>query len=337
MKFYNNKRIKDCSIVDYITSKDWNITDSKDGADLVLSMLEYHIKHMSRHGTDILGSKQYKYGIDNFSKLKNFNKDQEVWMPNFISYQGITLSHNNSIAYIDRGKPKTIVVASGGSWILSLYRNKLEHQYQWMFEDFKDYNIISVVEDVSRTFTNPLLYDSCLYAGINNELNSIEKLADYIKELIPNTEYNVVADCKNGHSSCMLAYYLNATRVLIQSGTTTCNYNVFHNNISNDAGEFRIDDFFQSSLEMTFRNIAFCKNVPQHLTHINSIATHMPGTEFTYIHHADDSEFKHHIDGVDESIKNISKSSVNDTNYTHGQHYITTELRKSGMFTRYFS
>ena len=42
MKFYNNKGIDNCSIVDYITSKDWNITDSKDGADLVLAMLEYH-------------------------------------------------------------------------------------------------------------------------------------------------------------------------------------------------------------------------------------------------------------------------------------------------------
>jgi len=335
MKF---KSIHSCDITNSIINKDWNFANNKDSVEFAIAMQKYHIKYKS---STYVTNEQRQVCIDNFDKLKNIDNLHLEY-----SLRNATLDKDMSVAYIDRGKPKTIVVISGGSWLLTLYRNAIEHQESWMLDEFTDYNVISIVEDISRAHRNPVLYDSCLYNGINDELNSIEKVANYIKQLIPNTEYNIIADCKNGHSSCMLAYYLNASRVLVQSGTSTCEYNNVLNNYNNNSkqskfvlaeyNEYNIDDYFNISFEVVLRNIAFCNNVPTHLKSINSIAKEMPGTEFTYIHHANDVGFNYYIDLVDNSIANITKSAIDTTPHTHGDHYITLELRRSGFFAKYF-
>lgn len=331
MNFYYNDATN-CDIVDYITDKDWDFSNNQQSVDFCDAMNKFKLKHIN-NDANISTSLQLKHCIENFSDLKDIDN---LWLPQ--EHIDAEQDQNLIVSYINRDKPKTIVAISGGSWLLSLTRNSIEHQYSWMLDHFKEYNVISIVEDVRRSYTNPVLYDSCLYNGINDELNSPEKVAEYIKKLIPNTEYHVVADCKNGHSSCMLAYYLDATSVVVQSGTTTCD-NEFV--LSNERfkpveNRYNILSFWDIPFEIALRTIAFCKDVPTHLRSINSIARAMPNTEFSYIHHVNDHGFKFYIDQIDSSLSNITMTVIKRTAYTFGDHYITLELRTNGWFDNYF-
>ena len=319
MRFESNNT---CDVTDHIVNKDWNFVNNKESIEFSNLAQQYHIKYMS---STYVTNEQRQICLDNFSSIKNINS---LYLQE--SLNNATLDQNNSVAYIDRGKEKTIIAISGGSWLLALSRNAIEHQYSWMFKEFSDYNIISIVEDVKRSQRNPVLFDSCLYKGINDRIDSIEKLAEYIKDLIPNTEYNIVSDCKNGHSSCLLAEKLNASKVLIQSGTSTSIP------IYTDNKKHNIEDYFFIEFEMSLRNIAFCKDIPRHLTTINSIANAMPDTKFTYVHHVNDIGFKPYIDLVDDSVTNVTKIGIETTPHTYSDHYITLELRRSGFFVDYF-
>ena len=333
MKFYH-PTVTDCSIVDYITSKDWSFANSKQAIDFYTEMNKFNIKHMAYDNDEQLTANQRQYCVDNFDKIQDID---QLMYPSH--HENAIQDQNLAVSYIDRGKPKTIVAVSGGSLLLQLTRNSIEHQLSWMLDHYTDYNVISIVDDVRRSHRNPVLYDSCMYKGINDDLDSPEKLANYIKQLIPNTEYNVIADCKNGHSSCMLAYHLNATRVLVLSGTTTCDPDV----VFSDPFYTPVDDkynmlnFFQTPFEVALRNIAFCKYIPDKLVSISSIATAMPNTEFTYVFHVDDRGFKLYRDKLDTSMSNINMRGIRNTAYTFGSHYITLELRKSGQLDLYFS
>lgn len=333
MKFYH-PTVTDCSIVDYITSKDWSFANSKQAIDFYTEMNKFNIKHMAYDNDEQLTANQRQYCVDNFDKIQDID---QLMYPSH--HENAIQDQNLAVSYIDRGKPKTIVAVSGGSWLLQLNRNIIEHQLSWMLDHYTDYNVISIVDDVRRSHRNPVLYDSCMYKGINDDLDSPEKLANYIKQLIPNTEYNVIADCKNGHSSCMLAYHLNATRVLVLSGTTTCDPDVvfsdpFYTPVD---GKYNMLNFFQTPFEVALRNIAFCKYIPDKLVSISSIATAMPNTEFTYVFHVDDRGFKLYRDKLDTSMSNINMRGIRNTAYTFGSHYITLELRKSGQLDLYFS
>jgi len=333
MKFYH-PTVTDCSIVDYITSKDWSFANSKQAIDFYTEMNKFNIKHMAYDNDEQLTANQRQYCVDNFDKIQDID---QLMYPSH--HENAIQDQNLAVSYIDRGKPKTIVAVSGGSWLLQLNRNIIEHQLSWMLDHYTDYNVISIVDDVRRSHRNPVLYDSCMYKGINDDLDSPEKLANYIKQLIPNTEYNVIADCKNGHSSCMLAYHLNATRVLVLSGTTTCDPDVvfsdpFYTTVD---GKHNMLNFFQTPFEVALRNIAFCKYIPDKLVSISSIATAMPNTEFTYVFHVDDIGFKLYRDELDTSMSNINMRGIRNTAYTFGNHYITLELRNSGQLDLYFS
>ena len=333
MKFYH-PTVTDCSIVDYITSKDWSFANSKQAIDFYTEMNKFNIKHMAYDNDEQLTANQRQYCVDNFDKIQDID---QLMYPSH--HENAIQDQNLAVSYIDRGKPKTIVAVSGGSWLLQLTRNSIEHQLSWMLDHYTDYNVISIVDDVRRSHRNPVLYDSCMYKGINDDLNGPEKLANYIKQLIPNTEYNVIADCKNGHSSCMLAYHLNATRVLVLSGTTTCDPDVvfsdpFYTTVD---GKHNMLNFFQTPFEVALRNIAFCKYIPDKLVSISSIATAMPNTEFTYVFHVDDIGFKLYRDELDTSMSNINMRGIRNTAYTFGNHYITLELRNSGQLDLYFS
>jgi hypothetical protein len=333
MKFYH-PTVTDCSIVDYITSKDWSFANSKQAIDFYTEMNKFNIKHMAYDNDEQLTANQRQYCVDNFDKIQDID---QLMYPSH--HENAIQDQNLAVSYIDRGKPKTIVAVSGGSWLLQLTRNSIEHQLSWMLDHYTDYNVISIVDDVRRSHRNPVLYDSCMYKGINDDLNGPEKLANYIKQLIPNTEYNVIADCKNGHSSCMLAYHLNATRVLVLSGTTTCDPDVVFSNpfYTTVDGKHNMLNFFQTPFEVALRNIAFCKYIPDKLVSISSIATAMPNTEFTYVFHVDDIGFKLYRDELDTSMSNINMRGIRNTAYTFGNHYITLELRNSGQLDLYFS
>lgn len=319
MRFTSNNS---CDIVKRIVNKNWNFLNDQESIEFSNLAQQYHIKYMS---STYVTNEQRQICLDNFNNIKNINS---LYLQNTLEHA--TLDQDMSVAYINRGKEKTIVAISGSSWLLALSRNAIEHQYSWMLDEFTDYNIISIVEDVKRSQRNPVLFDSCMYKGINDNIDSIEKVATYIKDLIPNTEYNIVSDCKNGHSSCLLAEKLNASKVLIQSGSTTSSPMYAEDKIHD------IEEYFHIAFELSLRNLAFCKEIPSHLRSINNIAKAMPDTQFTYVHHVNDVGFKSYIDLVDDSIANITKVGIESTSHTYSDHYITLELRRSGFFVNYF-
>lgn len=338
MKFFSGNRDAECDIVSSIVRKDWDFSNDKHAVEFEMAMQNYYIEYIDN---TYLTKSQRQTAIENFADL---NIITDLYLPE--TFEGATLDQRNCVAYINRGKPKTIVAVSGGSWALSVCRGALEHQYSWMLNEFEEYNVISIVEDLSRSYTNPILYDSCLYKGINNKINSTQKLADYITTIMPNTEYHLVADCKNGHSTAMLAHYLKASRVLIQSGVTHCDYRRLLKQ-HNVEGKYELELWNQISFQLLFRQMEFCRGIPENLQSINSIARNhsvtpqlagtkaMPECKFTYIHHENDLGFKDYIDLVDESI--IEKIAIQTTPHTFGDHYITLELRQSGFFTEFFS
>ena len=174
MKFYysTRKHFKTrCPIIEHISYNDWNFEDSNQSIDFFNAMNQFNIKYMSSF-PDQVTTEQRQYAIDNFDNLKNIDK-----LMHSSEHKNAIQDHNNTVSYIDRGKDKTIIVVSGGSWLLQLARNSLEHQSSWMLDHYTDYNVISIVDDIERSYRNPVLYDSCLYDGINDELNSPQKMA----------------------------------------------------------------------------------------------------------------------------------------------------------------
>lgn len=332
MEFFSRNRDTNCEIVSSLINRDWDFSDNKQGVEFEMSMQKYYIKYID--GT-VLTKEQRQTAIDNFESL---NSITDVHLAETLS--GAEFDHNKCVAYINRGKPRTIIAVSGGSWPLNVCRNSVEHQYSWMLNEydkdnvFQEYNVISIVEDPSRSFINPILYDSCLYKGINQELDSTYKLSEYIEKLIPNTEYHLVADCKNGHSTAMLAYHLQARSLLIQSGVSHCDYNRILKQYDTD-GKYELELWGDISFQLLFRQMQFCNDIPERLLSINNIASCMPNCKFSYVYHEDDIAFKDYIDNVNGRL--IEKTAVKSTPHTFGNHYITLELRRSGFFRNHFS
>ena len=151
MKFYH-PTVTDCSIVDYITSKDWSFANSKQAIDFYTEMNKFNIKHMAYDNDEQLTANQRQYCVDNFDKIQDID---QLMYPSH--HENAIQDQNSAVSYIDRGKPKTIVAVSGGSWLLQLTRNSIEHQLSWMLDHYTDYNVISIVDDVRRSHHNPVL------------------------------------------------------------------------------------------------------------------------------------------------------------------------------------
>lgn len=323
----NNTLISRSSIVE----RDWDFSNNQHAIEFELLMQEYHMYAHEKGKVSHYNPRQRKVAIAGFNTLQNIRpllqKDDDL--------DNTSVEHNNCVVYIDKGKPDTIVTVSAGNWVNAITRNALEHQNSWMLNEFDEYNVISIVEDNARVARNPILYDSCLYQGISDELDSIEKLSTYLKQLIPNTKYHIVADCKNGHSACILAHAMDASSALIQSGITHCNYPQEMLEENNRNTKYEIDTWSDLNFQVQLKQIQFCKDVPVELTSINNIAKVTPSCNFTYIHHNEDAGLMNYIDTLQEE-SNVTKIGIDTTRYTYGNHYITLELRKSKWFLEYF-
>lgn len=329
MKFYDHN--VDCNISDTITATDWDIFDQTQSRDLSLLLRKYYLKHCQEN-------EYMQYSFDAFQNLKYLNSKNEVHFT-LNDIPDLKLDQRSCVAFANRNKPKTIVALNGGSWIRDLYMDGgSEHQYHWLFRDMfeKQFNIISIAEDPRRSYTNPILYDSCFYNGINSDIDSLSDMCDYIQALIPSEEYYVIADCKNGHSASVLAYFLDATKVFIHSGITTSNTKVVKDIYYNDSDECFIKSYFQIPVEVMLRHEAFAHDLPNELTSINNIAKTMPYTKFMYMYHNQDKSITPHVDNIVES-NNVTKKGIDTTAYTLSDHYIMSEIRKSGYVHSFFN
>ena len=318
----------------WLNQRDWDFTDNQQGFEFEILMQELYSRlwdnnNMRSH----YNPRQRRTAIRNIKQLPNI---KSLMWPE--QYTHASTDQNNSIIYLDRGKPDTIVNLSSGSWVNTVTRNLLEHQLGWTFDRLGDYNVISIIEDYSRTADNPILYDSCMYKGISYEIDTTTKLVEYIKNLIPNTNYHIVSDCKNGHSSCIIAHELGASRVLVQSGITHCHWESeltkFNRDFNNNLPHiYHWDDFI---FQVLLRQMNFCKDMPEEFKSLNSIAEVTPDCEFTYAYCDGNTSMPQYIDSVYETT-NVNKVSIAPTPYTFDNHFITMELEKSGWFANYFN
>lgn len=326
MKFFHHNQ--SCSVINQLTNKNWNFLDNTQACEFSILARQFWQKYYP-------AQPHVDYSLDNFDKIPQVNRQLSNRL---MQIDGIQKDLNNCCVYIDRGKSKTIVVVNSPNWYEQLYNDTgPEHKSSWFLEDsqFEDYNIISIVEDITRVYDNPVLYDSLYYCGINYNINSLPKLALYINKLINTKEYYVVGDCKNGHSSALLAYYLNASKVIISSGVSDIDFSFIQQKYMNEVGEYFLEAYWQIPFEIMLRTIAFGKHIPAELHSINSIAKKMPHAKFMYAHHENDTTFPEWIDMVDSNI--VTKVSVKDSPYTFGNHYINIELYKAGHYLRFFN
>ena len=341
MKFYSNRDPSTGSLFvngesydrAWLLERDWDFADNQQGVEFELLMHDYFIDEWNNHNKSMYNPRQRSLAIHGLHRLPNIKK---LMYPEF--YTNVSTDQNNSVLYIDRGKPDTLISLSSGSWVNTVTRNLLEHQVGYMLDKVTDYNVISIIEDYTRTVDNPILYDSCMYDGINYEINSTTKLVEYIKNLIPNTNYHILADCKNGHSSCLIAHELGASRVLIQSGISNCEYEQELKQFSRVEFDNRYNLYEWNDLrfQVLLRQMHFCKDIPDKFKSINSIAEVTPNCEFTYVYCDKDDSLYRYIDSVTDT-ENVNKVPLAPTAYTFGNHYITIELENSGYFDRYFS
>lgn len=326
MKFWHDNQ--SCEVINQLTSKNWNFLDNTHAHNFSILARQFWQKYYEPRD-------MVEYSLDNFNKIPQVNRQLS---DRLLRINNIQRDLNNCCVYINRGKAKTIVVVNSPNWYEQLYNDTgPEHKSSWFLEDsqFEDYNIISLVEDITRVHDNPILYDSLYYCGINYNINSLPKLALYINKLFDTKEYYVVGDCKNGHSSALLAYYLNASKVIISSGVSDIDCSFVQSKFMNEVGEYLLDGYWQIPFEIMLRTIAFGKHIPAELHSINSIAKKMSHAKFMYAHHENDTTFSEWIDMVDGSI--VNKVSIKDSPYTFGNHYINIELYKSGHYFRFFN
>ena len=331
MKFVNFNNVK-CNYADMLCKEVWNFSDDKQGVEFVKLFLNYKISNGYSNDKEL-------NALENFNKLKNFNNTGKLFFSSDVD--GVVNTQDNCVSYIDRGKDKTIVAISGGSWMLSLYQDQgIEHQYAWMFDDdnFNDYNIISLVEHPKRAFTNPMLYDSCMYDGINDELNNLNDVCDFIKTLIPNQQYYLISDCKTTHACALMSYYLNAHAVFMSSGATHSNYQkvLYSFTTPIESSFVDINNADDIGFELCIRQQHFTKKLPKYLKCVNSIASKMPETKFEYVYHKDDKTFYKYINHIQNS-SNVNVYGIDDTPYCYGKHYIVIQLRSDATIANFFN
>tara|TARA_R110002124_G_C8960236_1_gene514009 strand:+ start:122 stop:1231 length:1110 start_codon:yes stop_codon:yes gene_type:complete len=219
-----------------ILSKQWNITDPVDGHQLFLLMIRSDLEYDSVLGhkihTDSMknayhnmlsGSSNGDYLPEDF---KNRLSDERYVGQN----DDVVTLLAQQVMLLDRGSDKTIVIINNhSSWITDLWGDDPTlsmtnmHKEQWLFRHtfFKDFNIISITEDLTRMSDNPLLYPNQLFEGISTDINTLDKLVDFIKDTIPSKDYHVYTSCRYGFTGSIVGGKLNAKTVFMNHSITS--------------------------------------------------------------------------------------------------------------------
>lgn len=324
----------------YLTSRSWDLLDPKDGHELYMMRCKQDIEF----GTSPAEEKSLLYSMENFdnlTKLKSrwnndeFKHHQPDWQ---CDYQG-------DVLWRDRGKDKTIVVVTHhGQWssALNLPNNQFydHNEFSWLGNTkfgFDDFNWISLKEHEGSAHVNPMIYPTSFYGGINQELNSIQKVSEYVKNKFPGNEFYVISDCKTGHSSAILASMLSATKLLLCSGTTTMDSDYLGFKVLGDDNKLRTNDLLSLGFIMYVRSVLHKDKFDADMIDLNSIARCNPQMQIQAFYHVNDHQMRKFIDIIDTGLPNIDVIDIPDTQFTHRNHHIIAEVRRKKYIHKFFN
>ena len=236
IKFTSYHKWSEDSATHQILSKKWALTNIKEMRtffDLQQSaFIEYSDRFNELHKPHADAIK-----IMNQRRINRYLPDEFYSNANQNKIQGFSKSDlNNCVLWEDKNKPTTIVIINNhASWQEALYgnihgTNKQNgsdlHYYAWLTRNVHwlkksdQFNLISITEDLRRIEKNPLVYPSYFMDGISDKLNTVEKMATYIKSIF-DTEFIVYNTCKNAMVGALLAEQLNAKGCFIEDGSTS--------------------------------------------------------------------------------------------------------------------
>lgn len=317
----------------YMLNREWNFSDDAQAREFSELYRKHMLAPVDRDGhAEQRIHRVWRACTENFEDLKDYGKRMPPHED--LQQKGMQLDLDNTVCYVDRGKPTTVVAMGGGGWYKTLYEQRgLDHQDLWAITDkgSEDYNIVSVRENVDRCYRNPIAYDSCYYQGLSDEMPSLPEFADYVRSLFPNTEYYVIGDCKHGHSTALFAYYLNASKVFLHSPITSLEFDDIKDLWQRDeTGAHEISHFHDTTFGCWFTSIMFADIIPQELKRTQNIIDRMSDTRWCFWYHSEDTEFLPHAKHITPS-KNVEVNYTNNQKYTLNSHHITNYLRKYGI------
>lgn len=330
-RFFSEKQI-DKNNTNKIVYKDWDFSNDKISCEFSHEYRNHIFKSLQPSDHSYA---QMKYCLQNFHKLKTFTADNKV----HISIdRDCTKEYHNTVAFINRGKKKTIISLGGGSWYKTLYMQAgLDHISAWLFDAApKDYNVISFREQIERCYVNPVVYDSFFYKGFHDSYPSLLSMANYIKSVFPESDFYVVGDCKLGHSAALLTYYLSAKKCFLHSAVTTIKEEDLNQLFwRNKVGDYHIDLYHFISFEVLIRSLYFTNYIPQDLLRVQDIIDRMPNCQFCFYYHKEDTEFLTHT----KFIKNRNNTRIvytDDKRSTLKNHFILPFLKKHNIIINFF-
>jgi hypothetical protein len=317
-----------------VIGRDWDFSIDSQALEFSILFREHILS-----GLDI-GEKRYKKikaTIDDFELLKNFSAHSPLHQTT--RRDNCIRAYDNTVAYMDRGKKKTVVALSGGSWYKTLHDNAgLDHTTHWAFDDLdkNEFNVISFREQVERSYKNPVVYDSHYYNGFHDAVPNLKSMAEYIESLFPGSEYYVIGDCKLGHSAALLSHFLSARKCFLHSAVTTVVEDDLKDILlKNDSGDYYVDLYQYVSFEVLLRALYFADQIPEDLNTVQKIITQMPQCEFCFLYHSEDPEFLIHANLINTAV-NVKKYITSDTTYSLHNHVLLNYLRKFNIVNSFF-
>lgn len=157
---------------------------------------------------------------------EEFVSDSILWS-DVKDFKGLNGKYNNKIMYTNRNKSKTVVILNNHlTWYEALNSNFAKnlidlHLLKFVNSSIKNYNFLTVTEDLTRINKNCMMYPSYFMEGVSDTLPSINAIIDEIKLIVPADEFYVYASCKNTLPSSILAGELGASKLYIQHGATS--------------------------------------------------------------------------------------------------------------------
>lgn len=322
---YHESEINDIkrTIVPLMEHRAWDPLDSKDAHEFAFLM---HTILDRRCGVDAL--EKFEVLPDFINRTKHQLRNNKGWHH----------CHNSDVMYLNLSRKKTIISFSGIEWTKSLVQEyPYMHSYRWMEKlihtDYKDFNLLSFSEDISRAYKNPLIYESYYYEGINEKVPSLRHMANLAIDMFPDSEYYIIADCKNAHAAAIFASFVHAKKCLLISPVTDINIDYLYNESIDANNKIGIRTTSGIRFQLLLRALAFCSGIPKHFENVYEVAKISPDTDFRIAVHKDDDDF-FKFPLYDNSLSNLSIDLIDNTSQVH---YIVPELQKNGYIQKYFN
>lgn len=328
--------------VEQITGREgWNLADDHDMILFYVCQQKSYIEYQNLTGAL---RDEHKEAIELF-----LNSDSKYFVPDwFDDYPSDNNKHmihdmRGDVIYWDKGSDKTIVVLNNHlTWLETVYRGKHTrshlHYYNWLSTatETKDYNFISLTEDVTRANKNPLAYPSWFMNGANDQLDSIKKISDYVKSIFPNSEYYVYSPCKNAMAGAALSSELKAKKCFVEHGITGFTYTNGLNIFNVDKNKLDLDVYYDNFYFMSdIREVYFDLKNSFKYNSLSQIINDNPNTEFLYYYTSDNKDVGYMIPYVD-FIKDFKANNFSiESNKDKSPHSNQILIRKSAL--RFFS